>query len=220
MSIFICFFFTAVLQQCSKYETGAGMTPIEYIRKNNGYSQMKELKSAGFATRDIKALIDSGNLVKIKAGLYRLSELSGEEYIELVDCARAIPKGVLCLTSAISYYDLSTINPQSYSFAVPHEYKPPSITYPPVIIYYFSKRYYSCGIDHIRTKFGDIPIYTREKTICDLFRFRTKTGEDLFIETLRSYLNNVKGKTNALFTMAEMLDISEIIKPFVKGMLS
>lgn len=191
----------------------------EYMVKHKGYTRMRELRSAGFSTRDIKTLMDDGTLLKIKAGLYRLTDLD-DENIEMLDCCKAIPAGVICLTSAATYYELSTVNPMAYSLAVPQKYKPPKLAYPPVSIYYYTHTFYSDGIEEIKTPWGNIPIYSREKTICDLYRFRLKLGEDIFLESLRNYLTREKGNANRLYEMAIDQNIEEKIKPVIMGMLA
>ncbi|MHB8336881.1 MAG: hypothetical protein ACYC6P_11940 [Ignavibacteriaceae bacterium] len=49
----------------------------------------------------------------------------------------------------------------------------------------FPHKYYETGISEIDTKSGLIKIFDREKTICDLFRYINKIGEDIAIETLK-----------------------------------
>ena len=85
---------------------------------------MKELKTASFQTRDIARLLKEGAIVKVKPGLYRLANI-GEMVLPLpkikgsgsiisqgiIDVCKAIPDGVICLVSALAFYDLTTFNP-------------------------------------------------------------------------------------------------------------
>jgi hypothetical protein len=62
--------------------------------------------------------------------------------------------------------------------------------YPPIKPFYFRERFYAPAIEHIKTPGGEIRVYGREKTICDMFRYRRKLGEDLALEALKTYQEN------------------------------
>jgi len=94
---------------------------ITYFRNHGGYALMKELKAASFQTRDIARLLKEGTIIKVKPGLYRLANV-GEMVLplprikgsgstisqEIIDVCKALPDGVICLASALSFYDLTT----------------------------------------------------------------------------------------------------------------
>ena len=66
--------------------------------------------------------------------------------------------------------------------------KSKSLNYPPIKIFYFRERFYNPGIEMIKTKYGEIKIYNKEKTVCDMFRYRNKLGEELAMQALKNYL--------------------------------
>jgi predicted transcriptional regulator of viral defense system len=197
---------------------------LEYIEKaavNNGYITMKDLKEKSFQTRDIKKLLEEGIIEKIKPGLYRLVNLEEDENISLsfMDVSKAIPEGVICLLSAISYYDLSTFIPSEIYLAVPHSKKVPVIEYPPVKIFHFRPETFELGISQINTRYGQIRIYDKEKTLCDMFRYRNKIGENLALESLKNYLGTRRYNLVKLMDYAKICRVKNIISPFLKAML-
>ena len=58
-----------------------------------------------------------------------------------------------------------------------------------------------------------------KKTICDLFRYQTKIGDDIVIESLKNYLKLKKRDINKLFEYAETLSVKEKILPYVKAIV-
>ena len=197
---------------------------LEYIEKsaiNSGYITMKELKEKSFQTRDIKKLLEEGIIEKVKPGLYRLVNLEEDENISLsfLDVCQAIPEGVICLLSAIGYYDLSTFNPSEIYLAVPHSKKVPVIEYPPVKIFHFRPETFELGINHVKTRYGHIQIYDKEKTICDMFRYRNKIGENLAIESLKNYLSRKGYNLKKLMDYAKICHVKNIISPYLKAIL-
>jgi len=162
---------------------------LKYFKKNV-YVKTKDIIKASLQTRDLVKLQNEGIIHKIKPGLYRLSEVIASDGItsSFIDICKAIPDGVICLLSALEFYDLTTFNPPDVYIAIPHNRKAPKIIYPPVRIFYFRERFYKPGIEIINTKYGDVKIYNREKTVCDMFRYRNKLGEDVALEGLKNYL--------------------------------
>jgi len=182
---------------------------------------MKELKEASFKTADIKKLVAEGVLDKIKPGLYRISGLEYPADISLgfVDISKAIPRGVICLISALSHYELTTFNPSEIYVAIPNETYAPRIIYPPTVVFYFRDRFYKAGIEMVDTIYGKVRIYNREKTICDMFRYRDKLGEDLAIEGLKNYINYRHADLYQLRQYADICRVKTTIIPYLKALV-
>lgn len=194
---------------------------IQFFKTNNGYARMKDLKAASFHTRDIANLVEDGIIEKIKPGLYRLVNMLESNSIpdSYIDVMQAIPKGVICLLSALDYYHLTTYNPSEIYVAIPLSEKFPTIQYPPIRKYFFPERFYSTGINTV--KFGKhiIRIYNREKTIADMFRYRKKLGEDLALEALKTYLKRKDANINRLREYADICQVKTIMLPYLKALV-
>jgi len=190
---------------------------IKYFTRK-GYATMKELRASGFQTRDIRTLIENGQIVKIKPGLYKLSELDIQNS-GFIDVCKSVPKGIICLISALEYHGLSTINPWQIHVAIPHSEKRVKIKYPPVQFFYFRNRFYNWGSKEIVTKTGSFKIYNPEKTICDLFRYRNKLGEDIALEGLKNYLKRKDANISKLWDYAIRCRVKTIIQPYIKAMV-
>ena len=59
----------------------------------------------------ISRLVESGELVKIGRGLYSLPSSDFNEQQSLLEAVRLVPKGVICLLSALRFHDFTTQNP-------------------------------------------------------------------------------------------------------------
>ncbi len=194
---------------------------IKYIKDNGGYAKMNELRLAGFQTRDIKKLVDEGKIEKVKSGLYKVWYAVDSKTLNpsFIDVCKAFPKSVIALLSAAEYYELSTVNPPQVYAAIPKAEKPPKIEYPPVKFYYWEKSIYENGIIEIETQSGIVKIYDMEKTVCDLFRYRDKLGEDIAFEALKNYLMRKEFDVIKLRVYAEKLRIKTVIFPYIKAIM-
>lgn len=180
---------------------------------------MKELRKQGFQTREIKKLVEEGKIEKIKPGLYKASDLD-IEHAGFIEVCKSVPKGIICLISALAYYELSIINPGQIYVAIPHADKKVNIHFPPVSFFYFRDKYYHMGIEKVRTKNGSFKIYNAEKTICDMFRYRNKLGEDIALESLRNYLKKRDADINKLWDYAIKCRVKTIVHPYIKAMVA
>ena len=194
---------------------------LSFMKSHDVYVHMKELKKHRFSPALVKALWKDGILERIKAGLYRPSELNDVPDISIgfIDVSKAIPEGIIGLISALHYYELTTLNPSSIYIAVPHNKKVPKIEYPPTNVFYFRKRFYEYGIEHIDSPYGPIKIYSREKTVCDMFRYRKKFGEDIALEALKNYINHNQANFHKLMECAVICQVKTTISPYLKALL-
>ncbi|HEY5534721.1 MAG TPA: Abortive infection protein AbiEi [Ignavibacteria bacterium] len=192
---------------------------IEIFKQNKGYAQMLELKKKGVHTRTIAKAVQNGFIEKIKPGIYKLVDYPWDEHASFADVCRANRKAVICLLSAASYYELTTFNPPEIYVAVPNNTSKFKLEYPPIKVYYFVKNYYEPGIEKLYTKSGNVSIYNKEKTICDLFRYINKIGEDVTLESLKTYMHNKKKNIAKLFRYAEICGVKNKVELIVKGVL-
>ena len=102
---------------------------VEYIANNGGFASMKELKEANFHTREITLLVKEKTIEKIKPGFYRLSDYGyfKDVNLSLITVCRAEPQAVICLISALDYYEMTDFNPSEIYYAIPHSQKKKSI---------------------------------------------------------------------------------------------
>jgi predicted transcriptional regulator of viral defense system len=192
----------------------------EYIKSSGGYARMKELRAAGFQTREISALVDQGRIERVKPGLYRLTEYGASgEHAGLVEVCRAVHRGVICLLSALDFHSLTTFNPSEVHVAIPHGAKPPRLFYPPMKPFFFRERFYTPGIEFVRIPAGEIRVYGKEKTICDMFRYRRKLGEDLAIEALKQYLKLKDANLSRLLKYAAICQAKTVMMPYLKALV-
>jgi predicted transcriptional regulator of viral defense system len=129
----------------------------EFLTASGDYARMKELRAAGFQTREISAFVAQGRIERVKPGLYRLAgyDESGE-YAGLAEVCRAVPDGVICLLSTLNYHGLNTFNPSDVYVDIPHGAKPPRIIYPLIKPFFFRERFYTPAIEHIQNKAGTV----------------------------------------------------------------
>ncbi len=192
---------------------------IQIFKTHKGYGRTKDILAKGIHPRDIKSILDKGIVIKVKNGLYRLVDTPVISNQSFVDLARAVPEGVICLLSALSYYELTTFNPSINSMAIHRKSWRPKIKYPPVEFYYFSTEQFKAGIDEIKIGNYKVRIYCPEKTICDCFRYRNKLGLDIAKEGLSEYLKRKDRNLEELLKYAEICRVKPLLETWINAMI-
>lgn len=61
---------------------------------------------------------EEGYISKVKRGLYRWSDSEMNNFEELIHASKIVPKGVICLLSALSYHEMTTYQPWEHYVAI------------------------------------------------------------------------------------------------------
>ncbi|TDO85887.1 putative AbiEi antitoxin of type IV toxin-antitoxin system [Halanaerobium saccharolyticum] len=183
---------------------------------NNGYAHAKDISEAGIHRKYLSDLLESGEIIKLKRGLYKWNNEKFNSIDELVDVSKIIPEGVICLTTALSYYNLTTYTPLEYQIAIPNDKKINKVDYPPINLYYFTEKYYSQGINKVKVNQHLIKIYDIEKSISDSFRYSYEIPKDILIESLKEYLKLPEKNINKLLTYAQGTSAEDKISKYLE----
>jgi len=133
------------------------------------------------------------NLIeRIGRGFYRSmqSELDVDvQWEDLVMTAKSVPNGVICLLSALALYNLTDQLPREHWLAIPH-----ATTVPKRANTRFVRiRDVETGLDQLTLGGETVPIFNRERTIVDAFRF---LSQEVAIKALKEAVKLPKGQFN------------------------
>jgi predicted transcriptional regulator of viral defense system len=131
--------------------------------KQKGAAAVQDLSVLGLSRptlfRTLKALERSGQIVKLRRGVY--AHATGEELGDSWTLAlQRHPKGVLCLLSALMYHQLTTQAPSAVWLALPKGARPPAPGYPVIKAVYLSGASYATGIQSHSLPEGDVRVYS------------------------------------------------------------
>lgn len=177
---------------------------------------VEELKRAGYSHYKINQLVEDGTLLKLNKKYYENTEYSGDESDFYYVQAYA-PKGVVCLMSAASYYNLTTFRPDSVDVAIQRKAKISTMPDWPVLsVYYYADDRFKTGIETVQEGRNQFKIYDVEKTVVDIVCFREKVGIEETKEILVNYLRRKDRNLNRLLRYAEMLKCGEVMKTYLE----
>lgn len=186
---------------------------------HNGILRTQQAIRLGIAPRTLYMMRDAGIILRESRGLYRLADAELGSNTDLVQVALKIPKGVICLISALSFHNLTTQIPHQVYVALPIDAEKPRLEYPPLRIFWLSEKVYSAGIENRELDGVPVKIYGIEKTIADCFKFRNKIGLDVALEALRDYRKHKGFNIGTLLHYAWIDRVERVIKLYLEAML-
>ncbi len=159
----------------------------------------EEAKKLGVSSASIAYYVKTGKLERIARGLYRsLCSPTVEhfQWEDLIVAIRQTKKGVICLISALALYELTDEIPRQHWIAVPNNTRHRADQSVRVI----RMRNISLGKTKIVLDKLALPIFDRERTIVDAFRYLSK---EIAVKALKKAITK-KGK--------EKIDIEKLRK--------
>ncbi len=189
------------------------------FRSGHGFARTKDITHNKIHPYHLFELEKKGSITRIKRGLYKWVGFDFHGMDEIAEVARAVPKGVLCLFSALSYYELTNFEPGQYYIAIPRADHVSLPQYPPIKLMYFSDDLYGEGIERIEREGQIIQVYNIEKTICDCAHRRKLIGQDIFIEALRAYMKRPDKNISRLTRYAKLFHVDSLLRPYLEMLL-
>ena len=192
---------------------------IEFLKKRGGMVSYKEIIKAGFNKAFLRNNLDSGQIQKVDRALYRLSDNFTLSNPDLVAVSIKVSKGVVCLLSALAFYEVTSEIPHHVNIAIPRGAWANKINYPPVKFYHFASKAWKAGIEKFEIEGHQIKVYSLAKTIADCFKFRNKIGMNIAREALKIAITEKGVQPKEIMRYAEICRVDNIIKPILEAML-
>lgn len=185
----------------------------EVFTRHHGIVDAGTLLAEGINYYQLNQLVDSGAVHKLKRGLYKWSDTDN---YEMTDVARMVKDGVFCLHSAALFHEMSTFIPGEHHVAIPDKSKVVLPPYPQIKLYYWDTVPYQTGIQEIALNGVQVRMYSPEKTVCDMVRFRQRVGMDSMKEVLKTYLNKPTRNLSLLLKIAKTLGIEGVMRSYLE----
>ncbi len=191
----------------------------DYLENKGGIASFAEIIDAGFNKIILKEAINSGEIQKLDRGLYISSSGITLANPDIVTVSIKVPKGVICLLSALAYYELTDEIPKYVDVAIPRNTHANIVKYPPVNFYHFSQKTWNTGIQYFEIEGYKIKIYCIAKTIADCFKFRNKIGIDIAREAMKIAVKNKQVDPKEIVKYSKICRVNKIVKPILETML-
>lgn len=197
------------------------MTKIQQVLElghNVGVIRAKDAASIGIHPEYLKRLEQQGLLIRSARGVYTFTDGEITESHSLVEAVKRVQKGIVCLLSALSFYNLTTQAPFEVWLTIPQKARAPKEDMLPLRIIYMSGKALESGIEEHEIEGVCVPVYCVAKTVVDCFKFRNKIGLDVAIEALRECLNQKRCTIDEIWHYAKICRMQNVMRPYLESL--
>ncbi len=195
---------------------GSFQRAIGIFREQGGMLRTSEALRVGIHPRTLYGLRDAGIIERLSRGLYRLVETPPLGNPDLITVALKVPKGVICLVSALAFHNLTIQVPHKVYLALPRESRKPRLRYPPLQVFEFGSEVFPAGIEVHELDGVSVRVYSPEKTLADCFKYRNKLGLDVAIEALKLYAERRNVKVGEITRYAQICRVAKVMRPYLE----
>ena len=180
---------------------------------------MAEAVEKGIKRQTLYAMLDAQLIERLSRGVYRLKSMPILTNPDFVVTTIRIPKGIVCLISALAFHELTTEIPHAVDIAIERGSETPRVNYPPINLYWFSGSAYEAGVEIHKIDGQDVRIYSAPKAIADAFKYRNKIGREIAVEALRAWLSKRKKNIGELLRFAKICRVESVMRPYIEAMI-
>ena len=190
------------------------------VESRGGIAKSADFVAAGIRAVDVVNLCNAGYLDRVRHGYYQMAEQ--HETAEEQMLATLIPQGIVCVESALFHYGYSDFAPRKWSIAVPRSVSRAKLDVDtlPVQTYFVQRDLYELGKTTGDFDGVTLPVYDRERTICDCFKYRSRLDNELFSKALNAYANDPKKNLSNLSVYAKKLRVYKKVIELMEVLLN
>jgi predicted transcriptional regulator of viral defense system len=184
--------------------------------KRLGLVRPKDLNQHGIPVIYLRRLLHRGELVQLTRGVYAVTGHEPTLHHSLAMVSKRIPRGVVCLLSALAYHDIGTQLPSVVWLAIDQRSRPLVTTGLPAKIVRFSAQSLVEGVEEHSVEGVTVRITNPAKTVADCFKFRNKVGLDIALEALRDAWRKRKVTMVELDRFAATNRMTNVMRPYLE----
>lgn len=190
------------------------------IKNNGGIAKTAQLNEVGIQNSEIKKMCESGEIERVKHGYYQVAnhiEISEEKMISVF-----LEEGVVCMESALFYYGYSDKTPLVWTIAVPRKISRTKIKIDnfPCKVYYVQEDKLAIGKTEGIFNGIELPVYDRERTICDCFKHKSKMDNEMFNKAINAYVADNNKNLSNLSKYAKEMRVYKKVTELMEVMLN
>jgi predicted transcriptional regulator of viral defense system len=191
---------------------------ILHLARERRLLRARDLLEQGLPTVALTRLVAAGKLERVARGVYSIPNQAISEHRSLAEAAIRVPRGVVCLLSALRVHDIGTQAPFDVWLAIPHHMPSPRLDQPPLRVVRMSGQSLTEGIEEIIIDDVAVPVFNPAKTVADCFKFRNKIGLDVALEALREGWNQRKFTMDDLWHYATIDRVANVMRPYLEAL--
>ena len=184
----------------------------------HGIVRLAELRSVGVTAATVSRMERDGEVIRLARGLYQLPDAPLEAGHSLAEAAKRLPKGIVCLVSALAFHGLTDQLPKRVWLAIGKKDWAPRSDGMPIRVVRFTESLLAESVETHMIESVPVKVFGVAKTVADCFRHRNKIGLSVAIEGLQEALRQRKATPAEIAHQAEHGGVSTVIRPYLEAL--
>ena len=179
-------------------------TVLNYLKQNNGIITYKDCKDLGVPAVYLSRLENEEKIFRVDKGIYLSTDGDYDEYYFF---QYRFSRAIYSYISALYLQGFTDEIPQYFEVTVPRGYR---FNNPPqnLAVHTVPKEIVDLGVISVKTPWGQtVKTYDFERIICDFIQNRKKIDNELFVKTLKAFVNYPNKNLTNLYQYAEKMKI-------------
>lgn len=177
----------------------------------------RDVTQQGLPTIALTRLVQAGKLERVARGLYGLPGAAISEHRSLAEVSARVPRGVVCLLSALRVHEIGTQAPFEVWIAIPQHMVTPRLDQPAIRVVRMGDVALAEGVERLHIDGVEVPVFNAARTVVDCFRFRNKIGLEVALEALRDGWSQRKFTLDDLWRHATRGRVANVMRPYIEA---
>lgn len=178
----------------------------------------RDLKARGIPTIALTRLVAAGKIERVARGLYSQPSRAISAHRSLAEACLRVPRGVICLLSALRVHEIGTQAPFEVWMAIPQRMVAPRLDQPALRVIRMSGTALTEGIETIAVDGVRVPVFNPAKTVSDCFKYRNKIGLDVALEALHEGWRQKRFTMDELSRYATINRVANVMRPYLESL--
>lgn len=183
-----------------------------------GILRLAELREAGVTAATVSRMERDGDVIRLSRGLYQLPDAPLDVNHSLAEAAKRVPRGVVCLVSALAFHGLTDQLPGKVWMAIGRRDWAPASNGVPIRVVRFADNLLAESVETHAIEGVSVKVFAVAKTVADCFRHRNKIGQSVAIEGLQEALRQRKATPAEIARQAEQGGVATVSRPYLEAL--
>jgi predicted transcriptional regulator of viral defense system len=191
---------------------------LEAVRRA-GVLRPRDLDALGLSRVYLRRLSERGLVRRVGRGLYIAADADLTEKESILEACKRVPRGVVCLLSALRFHGLTTQSPFEVWIAIGAKDWRPRADYPPLRVMRFSPAALTVGVEEHTIQGVRVRVTSPARTVADCFKYRNKIGRDVALEALRDCWRQRRATMDELWQAAAVCRVANVMRPYLESLV-
>jgi predicted transcriptional regulator of viral defense system len=196
------------------------------LLERRGIARLSEFIAEGITAATVSRMAKKGLVTQLSRGLYQLTDAPLDANHTLAEVAKLIPKGIVCLDSALAFHGLTDRIPSGVWVAIAFREWRPRLTRPPVHIVRFGPKMFDTGYEQHLIERVPVRIYEPAKTVADLFFaahrqhrwYGSRVGLSQAVQGMKEALRQRRATPGEIARYADQAGIWKVVQPYLEAL--